>query len=67
MVEMSAVWSMMHSIFLCVVVSQNETEERVEAAMNVPLLARAMHRAPQSLLLSIDHRDDPVDTSRQWM
>ena len=28
-----------------VVVSQNETDELVEAVMNVPLLARAMHSA----------------------
>ena len=38
-------------IRLRVVVSQNDTEESAKAAMNVPLLARAMHPGCLSMLL----------------
>ena len=50
-------------ICLCVIVSHKETEERAEAAMNVPLLARAMHVG--LVLLWMFHFESmvPVDTS----
>ena len=35
-------WWMRGPICLCVAVSQNETDESAKAAMNAPLLARAM-------------------------
>ena len=64
--SMLAVWRMSHSIFVRAVVSHNETNDLAEAAMTLPLLARAMHPGTHRPL-SMDHRDLPVDTSRQWM
>ena len=50
-------------ICLCVAVSHNETDEFAEAAMNAPLLARAMQ---PGLLQWIAHVESirPVGTSR---
>ena len=46
---------MIDPIFLCDVVSQNETDDSAETAMNVSLLARAIHMG-LLLLLAIDQK-----------
>ena len=43
--KMSSVCSMTDPICSCVAVSQNDIDELAQAAMNVPLLASAMHIA----------------------